>query len=109
MTNHEKRIVIAEFCGWKKKRCSHGVLVHWHSLDWRGPKNEVQMPDFLNNLNAIHEAEKKINVADYVRNLRQIVGWCGESDEDIEDDWVLITATAMQRAEAVLTTIGKRP
>lgn len=61
-------------------------------------------PDYLNDLNAMHEAEKVLlridgrwkNHVTYMNHLRIVVG-C----EDI------FCATAAQRAEALLRTLGK--
>jgi len=58
-----------------------------------------QLPDYLSDLNAMHEAEKILNTnqaADYCELLRPIICGC----------WRLVHATAAQRAEAFLRTLG---
>lgn len=58
-----------------------------------------QLPDYLSDLNAMHEAEKILNTnqaADYCELLRPIICGC----------WRLVHATAAQRAEAFLKTLG---
>ena len=59
------------------------------------------MPDYLHDLNAMHEAEKVLTLAqrvDYTNNLAKI---CGTEKEKV-------FATAAQRAEAFRRTIGKQ-
>jgi len=103
MTNEEIDIAIAEACGWK----------HYHEDLWVDPDfsgdpdgfSELQcgdLPDYLNDLNAMHEAEKVIKKDSnlwktYESFLARIVsGDCG-----------MFHITANQRAEAFLKTLGK--
>ncbi len=100
MTPEAQRIAIAEaFVN------VHGVEVE----DWLRGEGEViygteNLPDYLNDLNAMHEAEKVFGPfgtetwAKYARNIRQgdIVALSGE----------LLHATAAQRAQAFLMTLG---
>lgn len=52
MTDEQMRIAIAEACGWKLiQRLQSG----WHGWREQGPLQEL--PDYLNDLNAMHEAE----------------------------------------------------
>ena len=120
MTNEEINIEIAEFCGWRKIREQdyqpfgtneyiHGpsqVLVGIH------PESDVDdieyevIPDYCNDLNEMHEAEKTLSRGQnyhqlygfgfYVNTLTQI---CYQQH--------ILTATASQRAEAFVRTIDK--
>lgn len=57
-------------------------------------------PDYCNDLNAMHEAENCLSLDDrnhYIDALGTIY----------KDSWEFATATARQRAEAFLRTIGK--
>lgn len=80
MSPEAQRIAIAEACGWK-----------FYPLN---------LPNYLNDLNAMHEAEKRLSeeqMTIYTSNLFEIC-----------DDWPKATlATAAQRAEAFLKTVGK--
>lgn len=107
MSDQEINIAIAEACGWK----FDDSMEMWlspndiHFFPW-------QLPDYCNDLNAMHEAEKVVasqcKEHDYWFFVRQLMGF-----PDAECDWdeVLhfnaIHATARQRAEAFLRTIGK--
>ena len=97
MTPQQQRIAIAEACGWKWEILWTGEL-NGKPIGEQGPFREV--PDYLNDLNAMHEAQKVLTgdqVAAYVTTL------CLE----VQPKPMLHAATAAQRAEAFLRTIGK--
>ena len=108
MTEEKQRIAIAEACGWKANannpkfyRLNEGPIRHWSAL-----------PDYLNDLNAMHEAEKVLSVdgvRSFNRELTSIVSNTkaarlsrGESNA-VCYEW---HATAAQRAEALLRTLN---
>lgn len=97
MKPEEQRIAIAEACGWTWTPGLFG----W--FDWpKHPKGFARVPNYLNDLNAIREAEKIMTAkqrCDYTWHLSNSVG--AESLNEI------ISATAAQRSEAFLKTIGK--
>jgi hypothetical protein len=98
MNEEQQRIAIAEACGWKWERLWTGEL-HGKPVGEQGPFREV--PDYLNDLNAMHDAEKVIGPIkgiEFCYHLNEM-GMSGE--------WEILTATAAQRAEAFLRTIGK--
>ena len=97
MTPQQQRIAIAEACGWKWAILWTGRL-HGKPHGEQGPFREV--PDYLNDLNAMHEAQKVLTgeqVAAYVTTLCLAV----------QPEPMLHAATAAQRAEAFLRTISK--
>ena len=93
MTLEKQRAAIAEACG---------IVTHdqWGPL-YKTPQGIVRVcPDFLNDLNAMHEAEKVIiergdqTMLDYDQELHLVTdGW----------KW---NATAAQRARAFLEALG---
>lgn len=117
MTEQEKIIAIAEWRGWTN--------VHWYEDDdgpgfltgIPSPSSEQMLklpawrvhdlltygdkvPNYPNNLNACHEAEKGLipqQRVDYSNNLAKI---CGTQMEKI-------FATSQQRTDALVKTIGK--
>lgn len=96
MSPEAQRIAIAEACGWKiDPDLEDGELMG------TSPKGYWDMlPDYLHDLNAMHEAEETLgsyipNFMRYLFILKDISPWCG------------VRATAAQRAEAFLRTIGK--
>lgn len=125
MKPEQQRIVIAEECGWEFKFEDDGSVTvispskqlrsSWFPQDHSGRHvafRIANLPDYLNDLNSMHEAEKvlsnslwykyrhEINAivlhddSNYWRDERNLVSYC-------------IHATASQRAEAFLKTIGK--
>ena len=112
MKPEQQRIAIAEACGWKKMNWNeatvygsptHGFRV-WKSkhqdsiMSYKGRVGE-RIPDYLNDLNAMHEAEQvltKEQQREYVRALYQL------TKSDFENH----CATAAQRAEAFLRTLN---
>jgi len=98
MTNKQINIAIAKACGWKY------VNNETHAPDgsfWRSKGLEI--PDYCNDLNAMHEAEKILtdeSHADYACELVKTIRQNGEWFESV-------SATAAQRAEAFLKTINK--
>ncbi len=109
MNTEQQRIAIAEACGWKWERLWTGEL-HGKPVGEQGPFREV--PDYLNDLNAMHEAEGVLDITkveEYCSTLVRIVRHSlGIDDyESIYPTKFAVYATAAQRAEAFLKTIGK--
>ena len=91
MTPEQQRIAIAEACGEDNDSIYRDLI-----------------PDYLNDLNAMHEAENvlKQRWSNYCEKLLEIVEPEPRSLE-VCHYWNLLHATASQRAEAFLRTIGK--
>ena len=100
MTPEQQRIAIAEACG------------KWHSgwpHEYMNQADRLRhIPNYLNDLNAMHEAEKMLGACwpTYCEHLLEIVEPEPRSLE-VCHYWNLLHATATQRAEAFLRTIGK--
>ena len=96
MSPDSQRIAIAEACGIVSKD-------KWGSL-YKTPRGILRdCPDYLADLNAMHEAEKQLNpiqAAEYARILTSIA-W--QSEQPV---FAPMTATAAQRAEAFLRTLN---
>ena len=102
MNNEKQRIAIAEACGWT---VINGYLCHIKTN--RNGAEEVAtiapLPNYLNDLNAMHEAEKRLSreqLDSYIFEMHEVIG-----HNHIER--YVVTAAAAQRAEAFLRTIGK--
>jgi hypothetical protein len=110
MTPEQQRIAIAEACGVRIVESADGWcdIERNGILERKGAYKSVLikgLPDYLNDLNAMHEAEK-------VLTREQLVDYCAFklrliSGEGCVDDYKMILATAAQRAEAFLRTIKK--
>ena len=102
MTLESQKIAIAEACGWKVHPKDKWVVIPPNSPHSVQPL--YTLPDYLNDLNAMHEAEKTLNpiqAAEYARILTSIA-W-----QSAQPVFAPMTATAAQRAEAFLRTIEK--
>ena len=96
MSPDSQRIAIAEACGIVSKD-------KWGSL-YKTPRGILRdCPDYPTDLNAMHEAEKVLK-EDSEAAFR---GWLWLAHGQPEMRCKIIHATAAQRAEAFLRTIGK--
>lgn len=94
MTDEQINAAIAEACGWRKE---DGVYM-WtaNGIDCTYP----ELWDWANDLNAMHEAEKVLTKHQRESiHPRQMGAWRNPNKA--------IYATARQRAEAFLRTLGK--
>ena len=108
MTPEKQRIAIAEACGWMNTHCTAGLPcgIAPRELQHR------QVPDYLNDLNAMHAAEKTLDNGvlwrGYLNRLWEVV--CPERNQmnglDAATGLLLVHATAARRAEAFLKTLG---
>ena len=91
MTPEQQRIAIAEACGW------YFMDDSWH---YPNGANAITTPDYLNDLNAMHDAEETLDYNQMNRyqniELSRFV--------HTETTWIC-SATAAERAEAFLRTL----
>lgn len=109
MTDQEINIAIAEACGWTNIRTKNLPQFQddrrTYLLGTLSGSEEIHIPAYSNDLNAMHEAEKTLTgkqVLEYVPILNR----CTKCFSHITPA-IMIFATARQRAEAFLRTIGK--
>ena len=97
MKPDSQRIAIAEACGWGNIAFNRGWI--------KSGDGETQcvIPDYLKDLNAMHEAEKVFEGYGMRQSYRRNLLIACDTTELNE----VISATAAQRAEAFLLTIGK--
>lgn len=98
MTDEQINVAIADACGWRKE---DGVYM-WtaNGIDCTC----YELWDWVNDLNAMHEAEKTIfpyYAPVYSNKLAKVTG------AEMSDDTDYFCATARQRAEAFLRALGK--
>ena len=98
MTKDEINRRIAEACGWIKcPNCPNCSYWYAPGSDTSSSAAGVELPDYCNDLNAMHEAEKMLNTS-----KETFSRWC-----DYWDNLPILHATAAQHAEAFLHTLGK--
>ena len=109
MNPEQQRVAIAEACGWTARE---DIENFWRAVDasgnmthelWMSERNvwSAGIPNYLNDLNAMHEAEKTLTDKaheEFRLNLYDVIG---------DDSRLIVSSTSTQRAEAFLRTIGK--
>jgi hypothetical protein len=92
MTDEQINLKIAEVCGW------------FYYDGWNHPDGRNTLPNYVNDLNAMHEAEEHIpdSIA-YVYGNK--IGTVTGAEDSLCMSFYC--ATARQRAEAFLRTLGK--
>ena len=120
MSEDEQRIAIAESVGYRIVEIPTGIIVYkpnetagfgYCAGERDDPKILEILPDYLNDLNAMHEAEKiliKQGFQDkWLDELVEVVVGANVHWSDYHCFPQVNRATADQRAEAFLKTIGK--
>lgn len=116
MNQEKQRIAIAVACGWRHKERVFEVGVQIELGGWYDPdrhyygEHTSDLPDYLNSLDTVHEAvgvltdEQRAVFRTHLRTIwvRDYNARCGLFPD--HDD--AINATAAQRAEAFLKTLG---
>lgn len=104
MSDEQINAAIAEACGWENvgrypKSRNVWVGKHAHRLQ--------EIPDYCGDLNAMADAEKALTKDrnSYLTELATLVSTDDLRGQDA--DWPWVCATARQRAEAFLRTLGK--
>jgi hypothetical protein len=99
MTDQQINAAIAEACGWKEIR---------DNVVGKAPGETANrvffLPNYSTSLNMMHEAEKVIlpKFSNFYANKLALI-----TGADCSDEPVFFCATARQRAEAFLRTLGK--
>lgn len=108
LSDEEKRIKVAESCGWYEKEIrpenSGTVYNAWFHKDKGHHCPTDLLPDYLHDLNSCHEFEEQLVICPlkYKHMLNAIV-------ERDKIDWICdsIFATAEQRCKAFVLTMSK--
>jgi hypothetical protein len=104
MKPEQQRIAIAEACGWKLVTDNPCYEPYWENPTGNmiAVSCGMRLPDYLNDLNAVREAEKVLK-EDSEAAFR---GWLWLAHGQPEMRCKIIHATAAQRAEAFLRTLN---
>ena len=108
MNPEQQRIAIAEACGWTvlEPEVKPAITYLWGLREcFILEENKEIIPNYLNDLNAMHDAEEllyaKSDTLEGAERMRDYSKWlCNIAKYPLR-------ATASQRAEAFLRTIGK--
>jgi hypothetical protein len=109
MKPEQQRIKIAEACGWNRF-CAHevnSVTVQYGHPPQSKLIYETPLPDYLNDLNAMRTCEESLSINDLATYADQLDKVCVPVHVCSLTHWASVTmATAAQRAEAFLKTLG---
>lgn len=102
MSEEEINIAIAQACGWSNDDIKRGCTLRGVSF---------HVPDYCNVLNVMHEAEKVLAYEQAEQFEDELCDICDMENRNKEYPlpfrFAVVHATARQRAEAFLKTIGK--
>lgn len=117
MTDDEMRVAIAEWVGWREafpstggphpRTKEGGILLPYRWINEATGKRLLELPDYPNDLNAVHEVETKLEHnqrSQYHERLEWLISEKGGSKRNRARR--CISATARQRCEALLKTLG---
>lgn len=117
MTNEQINKNIAQVCGWKlghwatwsyasSFECKSGGI--WSDLKATAPDGEIHasVPDYCNDLNAMHEAETVLTPIQQSRYAELLGDW-PTFEKGEYPTFRFLHSPARQRAEAFLRTLGK--
>jgi hypothetical protein len=110
MNPEQQRIAIAEACGWRHTP-SEANPNFWYNEKYKtnspwitySARNEDGLPDYLNDLNVMHEAEKVLDDSQLIA-MDEYLSRIFKPKPGFKLLW---QATAVQRAEAFLRALGK--
>lgn len=118
MKPEQQRIKIAEALRWKRIGpdnpcalwpCSSYVtgIDGFAMMDPTGGSCAKVPPDYLNDLNACHEMEKALTREEHWAYINELV-WLTQAEwtDSYDEVFVVVHATAAQRCEAFLKTLG---
>jgi len=113
MTPEQQRIAIARACGWTAEQDSNGywrAVSHEHGKAvelWLSERNvwSVGIPDYLNDLNAMHEAEKVL-IDKGVNAWWAYVAFINRHNPTPFGSETAVHATAAQKCKAFLHTLN---
>jgi len=105
-----QRTEIAKTCGWEHAPENNEDYPWWHPVE-KTVSTFDNLPDYLNNLDDMHEAEKVLDDSKlwdqqkvrYYHELSELFDDCGEPTVNYFN---VVNATAAQRAEAFLKTLN---
>jgi hypothetical protein len=108
MSPDKQNMAIAQACGVVSKD-------HWGHLYKTEQGYARDCPDYVYDLNAMHEAENGLTAHQRIEHGKQlqevtsqcVVGYVGDYHRDLVGLSRVASATAAQRAEAFLRTVGK--
>ena len=109
MKPEQQRIAIAEACGHMNVRFTEfGSCVASTALNKDGGFwGRHGVPDYLNDLNAMHEAEKTLTPEQRNQYINILDDMAGDIDDPVQHDFQWCCSSANHRAKAFVRVVGK--
>ena len=106
MTDLQINQLIAEYCGWQilEPEVHPTITYHW-AIEPDGSKSIL--PDYCNDLNAIHEAENTLKDPIQQSFYAEYLGDCNSFEKGEYPTFRFVNSTAKERAVAFLKVVGK--
>jgi hypothetical protein len=108
MTPDQQRTAIAKICGWtdiRRQRLYAGDQDLWGTKLIGGDKHRNRLPNYLADLNAMHEAEEMMTEEQRIAHSDNAYDIACRAQRET-GKWRWISLTAPQRAEAFLRTLN---
>lgn len=107
MTPEAQQIAIAKACGWKQRTALGPFrVIQWIECVGEHELEHFNCPDYLNDLNAMHEAEKTLIFSQRLKYYEQLRNGTANPSGWRLSDIELVRCSAGERAEAFLRTLG---
>jgi hypothetical protein len=103
MSPEKQRVAMAEARGYTHVRIIKSIDGSPDIGIGHHPTEPHSVPDYLNDLNAMHEMEKVLTKEQHIDHMEWL-GMC--SDDYGQKVWAYVHATAAQRSEAFLRTLN---
>ena len=107
MSPEKQRIAIAEACGWTS--IDSAFVGYWPGAE--DPMDYDTVPDYLNDLNAVHEAIRTLTEGQLVKFTKTLAMLVRRAHEERAWTWsnemLVASATAAEWSEAFLVALGK--
>jgi hypothetical protein len=103
------RVAIAEACGWKHVTWNGGDSIPFgdNPNGNRSPRACDHLPDYLSDLNACHEMIGTLEADGKAKFVDELLAVATKHPMHCFSDFNALNATAPQRCEAFLKTVGK--
>jgi len=102
MTEIEQKIAIAKACGWTTLSMPEECPPAWTHPVHRDVINDYYLPDYLNDLNAMHEAVETLFESSLYQDYWPMLDSIAQRDGNRGSSGRIAHTTAKQQAEAFL-------
>ncbi len=103
IASDERRVRIAKLCGYKNPKPYFLEDGTWFETGMTKPRS---VPDYPNDLNAMHEAKKLLSAEQHCHFIQNLVRKPWSDTWPFKELFLINTATALEQSAALLLTLG---